>query len=333
MTLDLLTGTWQGLTYAAVIKDRQLFDLALDAAGTPPLYQSVWRVAVDRMIPKIGTFVKLGSAGTGLLKDFQGRSGETLIVQVKSVRCEDKAHIVTRDIALAGPRFVYLPLSPGVKTPRQTGKSVNQEAVITALAEAGVEGGIIRTGAAKSGIEAIVVEASELRQRWLAMTASRETGLLLPGPDARQRLLLDYAEQPVTLSAAECDTGLLATLAGSKVDLGQGASLIIERTSALIAIDVNGGPRSQADANMAAAHEIARQIRVRNLSGLIVIDFAAPGPKPGNALFKAMERALMPDPARPRIMGVTPAGLLEITRPRRTPPLEEMLKKVHTTTP
>ena len=43
------------------------------------------------------------------------------------------------------------------------------------------------------------------------------------------------------------------------------------------------------------------------------------------ALFKAVERALMPDPARPRIMGVTPAGLLEITRPRRTPPLEEIL--------
>jgi Ribonuclease G/E len=310
MTLDLITGQFAGLPCAALLDGKRLFDLAVDAPAGDPLYQSVWRATVDRILPKVGAF----------------RSGDTLVVQVKSVRGEDKAHIVTRDIALPGRLFVYLPLSPGLKTPRHGGRPGDPDTLLQALTDAGIEGGIVRTGAARAGQDSLVAEAAGLRQRWLALSALPQEGLLLPGPDAQARLMLDYAEQEVAPSSREYDPELLAPLTRPAVDLGQGASLILERTSALTAIDVNSGQRPPADVNMVAAGEAARQIRLRNLSGLIVIDFAAPGPKPGSALFKAMERALLPDPAKPRIMGMTPAGLLEITRPRRTLPLEEILK-------
>jgi Ribonuclease G/E len=127
----------------------------------------------------------------------------------------------------------------------------------------------------------------------------------------------------------------LAALADSVVEIGPGLRLRIAITPALTAIDVDvsGGSGRQAarrrrdTANRAALAEIARQVVLRNLSGVIAIDLAGlPGARGARAaLRRAAEAAFADDPLAPRVLGFSRAGLLEVVRPRIRPPLAETL--------
>jgi ribonuclease G len=110
-----------------------------------------------------------------------------------------------------------------------------------------------------------------------------------------------------------------------------GGSIIIEHTAALTAIDVNtgGDKRGRLAVNVEAAMEIARQIRVRNLGGMIIIDFLKMKNKDDEAaLIKSFEDAISEDPCTVQLHGITPLGLMEITRARRTPALSERFESV-----
>lgn len=102
------------------------------------------------------------------------------------------------------------------------------------------------------------------------------------------------------------------------VPLGDGASLVIEETAALVAIDVNTGPRGAPHAvNLAAIAEIARQIRLRNLAGQILIDFLPEkGRERREQLIAALRAAVADDPCEVHVLGLTRLGLGELTRRR-----------------
>ncbi len=113
--------------------------------------------------------------------------------------------------------------------------------------------------------------------------------------------------------------------------LRSGGSIIIEQTSALLAIDVNrgGDTRSVMDINLEAAREIARQIRLRNIGGIVMIDFLKFTKKADSEKFlKSVEEAFDGDPCTIQFHGMTALGLLELTRKRRTPPLSERLDSI-----
>ncbi|WP_025771752.1 Rne/Rng family ribonuclease [Thioalkalivibrio sp. HK1] len=110
-----------------------------------------------------------------------------------------------------------------------------------------------------------------------------------------------------------------------RVPLKSGGSIVIEETEALIAIDVNSGgfvgrrnPEETAfKTNIEAVHAIARQLRLRNLAGIIVVDFIDMQRKEHrDALLKTLEKALSADRVRVRIGDISPLGLVEMTRKR-----------------
>jgi Rne/Rng family ribonuclease len=108
--------------------------------------------------------------------------------------------------------------------------------------------------------------------------------------------------------------------------LSGGGNIIIQGTAALTAIDVNRGPdkNSNLTINLDAASEIIRQIRIRNLGGIIIIDFIRmKDDKERKQLLTHIERLIDDDPCTVQIHGFTALGLLEITRQRRTPTLFE----------
>jgi len=117
------------------------------------------------------------------------------------------------------------------------------------------------------------------------------------------------------------------------VILPDGIRLTIDPLEALTAIDVDsgaGGRRTADDAilrvNRAALGEVARQVRLRNLSGLIVVDFLNMRRKTVRSEFlQAARRAFRGDSTQVDVMGLTAAGLLELTRRRIAPPLHELL--------
>jgi Rne/Rng family ribonuclease len=191
--------------------------------------------------------------------------------------------------------------------------------------------------------------------------AGEDAGLIMEGHDALQRILADYSSKrierievvtmdhyqqveewceifapdlvpkiaPVEVDDPEEGLALFEhrDLMGQIEDLFQpyavlpsGGSIIIENTAALVAIDVNSGgdKRGRLATNIEAAEEIARQIRLRNLGGMILVDFLKLKSKDdAEALRKAFEDFIMDDPC------MSSLGLMEITRSRRTPALQE----------
>lgn len=115
------------------------------------------------------------------------------------------------------------------------------------------------------------------------------------------------------------------------VPLKAGGSIVIEQTEALVAIDVNSGRfRKHADAeqtafktNMEAAKEIARQLRLRDLGGLIICDFIdMRSDKHRREVEKAFRLAMKGDRARSRVLRISSFGVVEMTRQRMRPSLQ-----------
>lgn len=111
-----------------------------------------------------------------------------------------------------------------------------------------------------------------------------------------------------------------------KVQLKCGGHLVIDETEAMIAIDVNTGRHkgkgSQEEAilevNLEAVEEVARQLRLRNVGGLVVVDLIdMKARKHQTAVYKAMKAALKRDKARTNVLPISDLGLMEMTRQRQ----------------
>ncbi|MCK5802544.1 MAG: Rne/Rng family ribonuclease, partial [Lentisphaeria bacterium] len=112
---------------------------------------------------------------------------------------------------------------------------------------------------------------------------------------------------------------------GRKVNLPSGGYLVVDETEALIAIDVNTGKHRSAKGhpetilitNLEAAKEVARQLRLRNVGGLIVIDFIDMRSREDRqAVSKELKTALQEDRARTKVSQISIFGLVEMTRQR-----------------
>jgi len=110
-----------------------------------------------------------------------------------------------------------------------------------------------------------------------------------------------------------------------KVWMKSGAYLIFDETEALIAIDVNTGrhkgSKSQDESilqvNLESAEEVARQLRLRNVGGLVIVDFIDMRAKRDqNAVYRCLKEALKKDRARTNVLQISQLGLLEMTRQR-----------------
>ena len=121
----------------------------------------------------------------------------------------------------------------------------------------------------------------------------------------------------------------IKSLFAKYVSLRRGAYLIIEHTEAMNVIDVNSGNRTKAednqeqtamDVNLAAAKEIARQLRLRDLGGIVIIDFIdLHKAQNKQALYDEMVKLMATDKAKHTVLPLTKFGLMQITRQRVRP--------------
>jgi len=93
-----------------------------------------------------------------------------------------------------------------------------------------------------------------------------------------------------------------------------GGKLIIETTAALTTVDIDAGPLSAADANKAAMIALAYELRLRNISGPIIVDLI-PSKNRGSAVMQ-LKRHVADDPVPTRVVGLTPEGRIELNRRR-----------------
>ena len=388
------------LTRAAVLSGGRLTDLYIDHAERPSLLGHVFLGRVERIATGLdGAFVDLGTGKSGLLSalDARGpkgrpkakgerignllRTGQTVLVQVKADATGAKGPSLTMDITLPGRFLVHAPLGRDVAVSKRLGSGPERAELARRVQDvASGAGWIVRAGAATASDGLLAAESDALHLAWRQIRDAAEQGggpaLLLPGPDATRRALIEHgAATPSRIIVDDAalardlagwcadrapdlegrvepfDSRLLAapsdgrqrlfdlrdldaeieTLLGTRVPLSGGGSLVIERTEAMTVVDVNAGERGNPlDVNLEAAAEIARQLRLRNAGGIVVVDFVNMRNR-GDAerLLAVLSRAVEDDPAQTQVYGLSKLGLVEMTRARRGTALADLLGSGH----
>lgn len=130
----------------------------------------------------------------------------------------------------------------------------------------------------------------------------------------------------------------LKSLFGQSVTIPGGGYLIIEHTEALHVVDVNSGNKSNSEkdqettalhVNLQAVSEVARQLRLRDMGGIIVIDFIdMRKPENKKAVFEKMKEEMRLDRAKNTVLPLTKFGLMQITRQRVRPELNIITKEI-----
>lgn len=295
------------------------------------------------------------------------RAGQSVIVQVKADALGAKGPTLTMDVTFPGRFLVHAPFGKGVTVSRRIGDAGARAELLERLGAVAVgPGWIARASAAEADPAVLEAEADALALDWKRVEgagAGSAPRCLHPAPSALTRILVETgARTPksivvddvsladaLTAWCAERAPDLLPRLARQKppgtlfdeygldeaiaeltrpqVPLPGGGSLVIERTEALWAVDVNAGERGNAlEVNREAAFELARQLRLRNIGGIVVVDFVNMKSR-GDAerLLNALASALDEDPVQAQVYGLSKLGLVEITRARRGAALVDAL--------
>ena len=332
----------QGRPAAALLVDGQLQDLLIDPATDAALPGAIYRAVADRLMKgQGGVFVKLPE-GNGFLRQTAGIApGAKLLVQVTGPAEGGKAVPVTTRLLFKSRYAIVTPGAPGRNISRRI-KDEDVRAELDALADAGMKGADASLGlilrSACEGVDAEDIADDIAAMRALAEQVLADTNggpeLLVEGAGAQETAWRDWAEPaPDEVLTGEFeDLGILDmidALLTPRVDLQTDGHMMIEPTRALLAVDVNTGgdtsPAAGLKANIAAARDLPRQLRLRGLGGQIVIDFA-PMPKRDRAVLDQVLRAAFKgSAAETSLVGWTTLGLYELVRKRDRLTLAEVL--------
>lgn len=332
---------------AALIVDGRLEDLLIDPVeGAEPGAGAIFRAVVDRPVKgQGGVFVKLPGGLSGFLKQAKGLApGQRVLVQVTGASEAGKAVPVSLRVLFRSRYAILTPGAPGLNISRGIHDEGIRESLAALAAEgmAGADEGlglIVRSACAAADAEEVAEDLADTRALAEAVMADLDgpPELLVDAPDAALSAWRDWAD-PVPDEVAEGDGAfrdfgveeMIDDLLSPVVSLPAGGTMVIEPTRALIAVDVNTGgdtsPAAALKANIAAARDLPRQLRLRGLGGQAVIDFA-PMPKRDRAtLDQVLKAAFRHDGAETSLAGWTPLGNYEVQRKRDRMPLADLLK-------
>lgn len=341
-------GRWAEREAAAQLIDGRLEELRIaPPADMPPGAETIFRARIERPAKGLGgSFVALPGGRTGFLKRTKGfRAGQAVLVQVAGHAEPGKALPVTSRLLFKGRYAIVTPGAPGINVARGIRDAqerarlaeIGARAAGTCADELGV---IIRSAAENAPAEGVLAELAELLQRCSETLAQGDgkPALLRPAPGPHTIARRDWTRSDevglVDDAEAFAQHGIderVAALLEPGVKLQGGALMFIEATRALIAVDVDtGGEMSSAaglKANIAAARDLPRQLRLRGLGGQIVIDMAPMAKRDRQVLEQTLRAALHSDEDSATLVGWTRLGHLEVQRRRDRPPLADVVTR------
>ena len=175
-------------------------------------------------------------------------------------------------------------------------------------------------------LDEIITDVSEIREMILGYLEEIS-------PELKEKLRF-YQDKLLPLYKLYRVETALDAIQKEKVWLNSGGFLVIQQTEAFVSIDVNSGKytgkkkmeETFRKINLEAAAEISRQLRLRNLSGIILIDFInMENPDHRDELFHVLQKLLRKDPIKSRAIDITPLHILEMTRKKvRRPVIEDI---------
>ncbi len=288
------------------------------------------------------------------LKEVNMSEGQTVVAQVSQEKHADKGAKLTRNIQIVGTTVVYRPFKMGVEVSSKiTDKDkINEYRRAVLNNVQGQEGWAVRTSAVEFDLSTVQEEMVKLRGIYenirIKARSANAPALLYTrenpiyeyirryGSDVKvvvnnhnlENEVKDFMDVAAEFQAEPFEKyGLedqIVEALEKSISLTSGGRIHVEQTMACVTVDVDSGSIKEGDrineVNIEAAHEIARQIRLKNLSGKIIIDFA--GGKEYHFMRPVMdtlETDLADDPCKAKVLGLSKAGNIEILRQRRRP--------------
>lgn len=291
------------------------------------------------------------------------QTGDTVLVQVKKEAQGTKGAFLTRDLTLCGETVILMPLNRYVGCSSRITEENTRKALLSMGRDiaGGVFGLIMRNAAENAPEERIHAEVDQLRALWESIRQAAPTAhvpSMLHKPRTQLNALIDdYRHRgidrfvtndealagelssiaPVTLASDQLMTIARLTRQMEKalqrhVWLDSGASLVIDPCEAMTVIDVNTAKftgkkdlnETILKTNLEACREISRQVRLRNISGIILIDMIdMEQPDHRQQVLDALAEAFTADRVKTVIHGFTSLGLIEMTRKRSRCTLRE----------
>lgn len=355
MSKRILLESHEGQWEIALTEEDRLLFFHREARGAVEAEQIYLGVVDRMIRGVEAAFIRLGQGLAGFLPFSEcrarPRSGDRVLVQVKRPPSGEKAAYLTEDISLAGRYTLLTPLTERCAVSKRIEEAGDRARLLKTAVRLAPEGmGLVlrqeSAGAEEDVLRAEVATHVDAWQALSALAAQREAPCLLKGrEDALTRLardehgeiaeLLTSAPEglpPLPFPVRSCEApfalyNVRAKLHKSlqrKIWLDCGGFLILDRTEAMTVIDVNSGKfmgsKSGTEAtflrlNQEAAREIARLLRLREIGGIVMIDFVdMQAPKSRQAVTDALRKALAEDPVKTVVHGFTALGLMELTR-------------------
>ena len=300
---------------------------------------------VDRMMNGMTcAFADIGRKKDGFLPlkensrsftDGQVRSGDRIAVQIRREENSEKGAFLSRDLTIPGKTVILMPKN------RYIGVSsrIPDEETRERLRENGKRiaenrfGLVIRAAAENAAEDEIAAETAALAEIWIQIRERLKTtnraGDVLYAQDPAAQMIRDYAlpeEKLVQLAEMPAEMKRqLAVSAERKVRLPGGGNIVIDRCEAMTVIDVNsaatgfpGDKEATVTAtNLEACAEAAIQVRLRDIAGIIMIDFIDMEKETDRSLVEErLKDAFRQDRRKTVVHGWTNLGILEMTRKR-----------------
>ena len=330
-----------GAEAAALVEDGRLSDLLIaQRQGLAP--GSICRAVVDRPMKGQGGAMLRLPDGTGFLRQAKGHApGDAVLVQVVGHAEPGKAAPVTDRPLFKSRHAIVTPEAPGINVSRAI-RDEEERVRLLEIAQEAMGGSpfglILRSAAEGTEADEIAEDVRAMADLAAKVTADRgrEPELLVEGDGPH---LLAWREWT---APAEIDPepgaferhGVLdaiEALLDPRVGLGS-ASMFVEPTRALVAVDVNTGadasPAAGLKANLACARELPRQLRLRGLGGQVTLDPAPLTKRDRTAFEQALRSAFRGDPVETTLAGWTPLGHYELRRKRERVPLAQLLAAI-----
>jgi ribonuclease G len=311
MTRRLFVSVSPGEIWAAVVADGDLAELRLQRtigeARPGDVYLgrvAEWRPELPAALVEIGMARPAFLSGEDVLPGTKPRQGDAVLVQIVKAARADKAAGATMKLKLADrDRAAVQDAARGAAPPLLLRRHETPLAAIL--------GSFLRPTP-----DEIVLDDR-------AALAEARAWLKQHRPDCAELAALHGDASP--LLEAHGVAAAIDEVLATRVSLSRGAAIAIEPVAAAVAIDVDGGAAGAVAANLEAAAEIARQIRLRDLSGPIVIDFIGMKKRADKARVQAA-LATATEPDRDiQLLGYTRLGHFELVRKRRRASLGEQL--------
>lgn len=348
----ILVSRRKGETQALILSNGEIESYYIERDNEPPrIVGSIFKARVENILQGMqAAFVDIGRDKNAFLQ--YGKKnlnvGENVLVQIEKDAEHYKAARATLEISLPSQKIILLPTTDKIHVSKKIPPA--EKARLKSLAKDLLPkniGVIVRTAAENCTADELAAEIQKLLKLWqdiLTTAENKKKPSLIYGEDLIEKILRENISEIETFVTDNLkifnrvekflsDEKLLhydgeelfkmfgveteiKNLQKKELELNSGGFIVIEKTEALTVIDVNtGGNDDIFKTNIEAAELAMKQIRLRNIGGIIIVDFVnMKDDAHKKNLLEYLETLAQTDSGKTFIVDMTPLGLVEITR-------------------